>query len=613
MVKQRDKFILLILMIMFFLGCSNKFLVIPSYPNEAPKKSDFSKIELFITKFDVENLSDSDDPKKVRLLEEMLIEYVKSRNIFKEIHGSFGGGGSAKGSYLTMEVEIIPNAISRTNAFLNVVTFYPFFGLWPITPINVTAEVITIVSVHDSEGTLVNTFKAEGLTVKTSNYYGLYKRESLTEEALKNSYKKSFDLVGEYIGGAHRILLDAAAPGESEKMGIFEGEPPQLTYTCSLVDENGDNVLEGGESVELRVKIVNEGNGIAKSVRVKLGGESQLTQYLGEDKPIGEILPGNAKILTLKKVLPYHIKKEDASIIIKVTEGRGFHALKQTELLVAMIPAKVQKEVKVLSRSVDVDNIPGKLLPDQNAVGIIIGISKYQEPTIPEITYAKRDAEVITKYFENVVGIPIQNIFTLYDEEATKSPIIELFSERLPYKVDKNTKVFVYFAGHGSPDEEGKVYIVPYNGRIGSKVRMLSLEEIYSYLHQLPTKEVVVFLDACFTGEGRSVLAMGKRPLVPVKITRPKFAVLAASREDQTSNDFEEKRHGLFTYYLLKALGGEADKNSNGWVELGECYEYVKNNVYKTARENLYTEQEPTLLPQGILAEKSMLRISKAK
>jgi uncharacterized caspase-like protein len=101
--------------------------------------------------------------------------------------------------------------------------------------------------------------------------------------------------------------------------------------------------------------------------------------------------------------------------------------------------------------------------------------------------------------------------------------------------------------------------------------------------------------------------------LVPVKLTRPKFAVLAASREDQTSNDFEEKRHGLFTYYLLKALRGEADKNSNGWVELGECYEYVKDNVYKTARKSLYTEQEPTLLPQGILADKSMFRISKTQ
>jgi hypothetical protein len=613
MVRQNKKFILLNLLIIFLLGCSNKFLIIPSYPSEATQKSDFSKIELFIKKFDVENLSGLDDRKKVRLLEEMLIEYIKSRNAFKEIHTSFSRDVTPRKSYLTMEVEIIPNAISRTNIFLNVISIYPFLGLWPITPINVTAEVITIVSIYNPEGTLVKTFKADGLTVKSSNFYGLYRRGPITEGALKNSYKKSFNLVAEHIGGAHRILADATAPGESEKTEIFEGSPPQLTYTCSLIDENGDNVLEGGENVELRIKISNQGNGIAKNVRVKLGGDSQLTEYLGEDKPVGEIFPGNAKILTLRKVLPYHIKKEDANIIIAVTEGRGFHALKQTELLVAMMPARVQKEVKVLSRSVDVDNIPGKLLTNQNAVGIIVGISKYQESTIPEIKYAKRDAEVIAKYFENVVGIPINNIFTLYDEEATKSPMIELFSERLPYKVDKNTKVFVYFAGHGSPDEEGKVYIVPYNGRIGSKVRMLSLEEIYNYLHRLPTKEVVVFLDACFTGEGRSVLAMGKRPLVPVKITRPKFAVLAASREDQTSNDFEEKRHGLFTYYLLKALGGEADRNSNGWVELGECYKYVKDNVYKTARENLYTEQEPTLLPQGILTEKSMLRISKTK
>jgi hypothetical protein len=63
---------------------------------------------------------------------------------------------------------------------------------------------------------------------------------------------------------------------------------------------------------------------------------------------------------------------------------------------------------------------------------------------------------------------------------------------------------------------------------------------------------------------------------------------------------------------VLKGLKGEADTDSDGWVELGELYEFVEENVSETASRVLFKEQTPTVIP-GDMGGKENLRIGKAK
>ena len=70
------------------------------------------------------------------------------------------------------------------------------------------------------------------------------------------------------------------------------------------------------------------------------------------------------------------------------------------------------------------------------------------------------------------------------------------------------------------------------------------------------------------------------------------FAILTASTGKQYSSAYPEKFHGLFTYYLLKGLQGEArglDRN----LTIGELFDYIKKNVSKQAG-YLDKEQDPT-------------------
>jgi hypothetical protein len=206
MYKQNNKFILFL--ILFFLGCSSKLVVIPDFPAEYKKKSDFSNIELYITKFDMANLSDTDNPEEVKLLEEMLIEYIKSRNFFKEIQSSFSKEIAPREPFLTMKVVIIPVAKSKSNPFFNILAVYPGMGvLWPYTPLDVMATVATTAAMYNSKGQAVKIFKAKVSSVSSTTTYGLYKKKTLTEEAFRESYKKSFNLIAQHISEAHSELV----------------------------------------------------------------------------------------------------------------------------------------------------------------------------------------------------------------------------------------------------------------------------------------------------------------------------------------------------------------------------------------------------------------------
>jgi hypothetical protein len=96
------------------------------------------------------------------------------------------------------------------------------------------------------------------------------------------------------------------------------------------------------------------------------------------------------------------------------------------------------------------------------------------------------------------------------------------------------------------------------------------------------------------------VIAKGMRPMV-LSIENPvlasgKTAVLAVSSGEQISSTYDQKGHGLLTYFFLKGLQGEADANKDGSVDLSEIFAYLKPQVERIARREFNNEQTPQLL-----------------
>jgi len=250
-------------------------------------------------------------------------------------------------------------------------------------------------------------------------------------------------------------------------------------------------------------------------------------------------------------------------------------------------------------------------LKQPEAYAVVIGISQYREETIPKIAYAVKDAEAMAQLLEKQAGLPKSHIRVLTEAKATGNDL-HTIGKWLSMRVKPESTVYVYYAGHGTPDAQGGApYLVPWDGHPDYPEGLFPLQDLYTSLEKLPAKDVIVLLDACFSGaEGRSVLAKGARPMVlsmenPLVTSKSKLIVLAAATGQQMSSDYDKAGHGLFTHAVLTGLQGGADTDKNGLVTLKELYPYVKRQVSETAVEELNREQTPVLLPgEEVLATK---------
>ena len=81
---------------------------------------------------------------------------------------------------------------------------------------------------------------------------------------------------------------------------------------------------------------------------------------------------------------------------------------------------------------------------------LLIGIDKYQN--IKGLDYAVKDAESVQKMLVDLFEFNKDNIVILRDEEATKSNLIQEFSN-ITKKAKSNDRVLIFFAGHGETEE----------------------------------------------------------------------------------------------------------------------------------------------------------------
>lgn len=60
------------------------------------------------------------------------------------------------------------------------------------------------------------------------------------------------------------------------------------------------------------------------------------------------------------------------------------------------------------------------------------------------------------------------------------------------------------------------------------------------------------------------------------------------------------------TYFFLKGLQGEGDRNKDQSVELRELFEYLKPQVERVARREFHNEQSPQLMGSPDMLKKGV-------
>jgi hypothetical protein len=245
-----------------------------------------------------------------------------------------------------------------------------------------------------------------------------------------------------------------------------------------------------------------------------------------------------------------------------------------------------------------------------NAFAVVIGNKDYQ--FTKKVSYALNDAEVIKKYLINVLGYSEGNIF--YIENATKSTFETYFGnkENPEGKLFNNIKqgisdVFVYYSGHGAPGlKDNKGYFVPvdcdpqYVQQGG-----YSLDLFYSNISKLNAKSVTIITDACFSGTDifKDISPIAITISNPIAVA-DNCVVLSSSTGSQVSSWYNDKQHGMFTYFFLKAMQDKekSDKNKDGKLSFEEIYEYVSDKtegVPYYSRSINGVDQTPTIQGNG--------------
>jgi tetratricopeptide (TPR) repeat protein/uncharacterized caspase-like protein len=215
---------------------------------------------------------------------------------------------------------------------------------------------------------------------------------------------------------------------------------------------------------------------------------------------------------------------------------------------------------------------------------LVIGISAYKNlPATAQLEFPNRDAEEIYAALISPEGgqFPAENVHKLINERATVENIRHELEVWLPSVTQDNDRVLIYFAGHGFVSG-GHGWLATYNVDLHSiPTTAYSMDMLGSVIgSKIKGKWKVLITDACHSG---AITPEADRQQVTntlLDLQKSLFS-LTASRDREQS--FESDRwgggHGIFTYYVIKGIEGEADTNGDGVVDADELAEYVHTNV----------------------------------
>lgn len=392
----------------------------------------------------------------------------------------------------------------------------------------------------------------------------------------------------------------------------------------AVADNEGRPIVNKGELVDITLRIANYGEGPANAASVKLisgdnvfivGGINNNTMTA----ELGALKPGQTTDYHFQAFCNKQAEEFDISLSFRDNYENPYSELKDLGLTlnktIKGLKQLVFNEQEFLATN-DGDNTKNDLLTNlpapkqinENAIAVVIGNKNYRG-NMPPVEYALNDAFSVKEYLKAYFGLKEGNIIVL--EDATLSEMKVLFGEkdnpngRLMDLIKKNTThLYVYYSGHGAPDMNSKGYLMPTDANPARlELTAYAMDDLIANINALETKEALLIVDACFSGgvsNGdylvKNASSLGLKVKSVSSSLPSNISVITASEEDQIASWYVEKQHGLFTYYLLKGIKGDADINSDNMLTFDELKSYIidsNNGVPYKARELYSRNQTP--------------------
>ena len=287
---------------------------------------------------------------------------------------------------------------------------------------------------------------------------------------------------------------------------------------------------------------------------------------------------------------PLYVKRGGQEVQIIARDKHGNKTEKSVQLVRATIVVEEEKLDFLDPRKI-------KAKTNKNAVALIIGVEEYENTVAAP--YASKDAEIFSEFANLSLGIPVTNIKLLTNNDAKLSNTLIALKNWLPKKIipDK-TELYVFYAGHGLASEDNNdLYLLPSDGVPSILDRTTLLRNnIFDIIAELNPRRVTMFFDTCYSGTTRSEEVMvAARPiqLMEDQAIPYEFNIFSASSINETAKVLDEAEHGLFSYFMMKGLEGEADSNNDKQITNGELYEFIASNVSRFANQTPQLNGDP--------------------
>lgn len=234
-----------------------------------------------------------------------------------------------------------------------------------------------------------------------------------------------------------------------------------------------------------------------------------------------------------------------------------------------------------------------------NLFVMTVAVNNYRDSGL-KLNYCVNDADSLEK------ALLVQNgslynrvvVESLRDKDVTKQNLVKKFND-LSNKVSPDD-VFVFFiSGHGTTYNDGDYYFIPYD-YLGTRADSLvtdavSKNDLLKNLSLVKAKKSLVLLDTCSSGafaSDKGQRGMTEKTAIDRLANTTGQAVIAACSDNQFAME-GYNGHGLFTYVLLDAMKGGADRNNDGFISMQELSSYIGGEVISRSEQKWGYAQVP--------------------
>jgi WD40 repeat protein len=453
-------------------------------------------------------------------------------------------------------------------------------------------------------------FSPDGSAIASCGYDGMIYTSSVPDLNLINSFKGHKEWVqtvdyspdGKYLlSGGHDqlIILWESATGkllsQSSKLGeiILAAEFSPLRpdfVSASLHSEKLDTWVVSGIDGN---RWVASGNKVAEvqmpvsSNKVPANEEtrtSSMIEIFSPGAPGGRIVHDKNSVLIVGRVTDpagintFLIDKN----LIKPSEGGVFqfnHDLAKGENIISLVAINnkgVMNEMKlVIDCTADDAGMPGEEIPEiahGKYYALLIGINEYQSDEITDLDNPVKDAESLNDVLLSEYTFEKENIIFL--KNPSRSEIIMAF-DVFKKKLTESDNLLIFYAGHGSWDEKGKVgYWFPSDAMKSNSVNWYSNSSLRDDIGSIQTKHTILIADACFSGAiFKSRAAFTETPQGIEKLYE------LSSRKAITSGILQEvPDESMFIFYLVERLKENKEKFLPSEMLFSSFKQAVMNN-----------------------------------